>query len=334
MTSYLALRHSSGHAWKRRQVQAKWKNLLALLIVLILILASFNGLVKTFSIGKYLGTSNWNSNSSFVAVLSTTPLAVFILQEDPKRLVFLTLDEKTYLITGNPNEPIAKISFLINKSNGRDLSKLLSLTFRANIENYVTFKNDQKINKEEAIERFKNYSSLLAPFMILTGIIGDDVKDTNIARLDQFKLWWQIKSVRINQLELVDLSQYQEEVVYKDDQKVLGVDNFVLHKVISKYLGNENVIKENLKIKVINASGIAGVGQLAADFAAGVGVNIVKIETAPNFVDKSFIQTSLKNKYTVRYLANIFKCDIKNSSESGEEVSLVIGSDFASRYFK
>ena len=308
--------------------------MLALAIVSILILASFNGLVKTKSFGKYLGTSNWNSNSSFVAVLSTTPLAVFILQEDPKRLVFLTLDEKTYLATGNPNEPIAKISSLINKSNGWDLSKLLSLTFRANIENYVTFKDDQKINKEEAISWFKNYASLATPFMILAGRIGDDVKDTNITRLDQLKLWWQIKSVRINQLELVDLSQYREEVVYKDNQKVLGVDNLVLHKVISQYLENENVTKENLKIKVINASGIAGAGQLAADFAAGVGVNIVKIETAPNLVDRTFIQTSVKNKYTVRYLANIFKCDIKSSSESSEEVSLVIGNEFASRYLK
>ena len=329
MTDYSARR--SG--WKRRQVQAKLKNLLALLIVSILILASFNGLVKTFSIGKYLGTSNWDSNSSFVAALSTMPLAVFILQEDPKRLVFLTLDEKTYLATGNPNEPIAKISSLINKSNGRDLSKLLSLTFRVNIENYVTFKNDQKINKDEAIKWFKNYASLATPFVILTGRIGDDIKDSNITRLDQFKLWWQIKSIRINQLELVDLSQYWEEVVYKDDQKVLGVDNIVLHKVISKYLENENVTREYLKIKVINASGIAGVGQLAADFAAGVGVNIVKIETAPNFVDKSFIQTSFKNKYTVRYLANIFKCDIKGSVEDEKEVNLVVGRDFAAKYY-
>src|SRR3989338_8466497 len=133
MTDYSARR--SG--WKRRQVQAKLKNLLALLIVSILILASFNGLVKTKSLGKYLGTSNWDSNSYFVAVLSTTPLAVFILQKDPKRLVFLTIDEKTYLATGNPNEPIAKISSLINKTNGWELSKLLSFAFRANIENYV-----------------------------------------------------------------------------------------------------------------------------------------------------------------------------------------------------
>ena len=329
MTDYSARR--SG--WKRRQVQAKLKNLLALLIVSILILASFNGLVKTFSIGKYLGISNWDSNSSFVAALSTMPLAVFILQEDPKRLVFLTLDEKTYLATGNPTEPIAKISSLINKSNGRDLSKLLSLTFRVNIENYVTFKNDQKINKDEAIKWFKNYASLATPFVILTGRIGDDIKDSNITRLDQFKLWWQIKSIRINQLELFDLSQYWEEVVYKDDQKVLGVDNIVLHKVISKYLENENVTREYLKIKVINASGIAGVGQLAADFAAGVGVSIVKIETAPNLVDKSFIQTSLKNKYTVRYLANIFKCDIKGSVEDEKEVNLVVGRDFAAKYY-
>ena len=329
MTDYPARRS----AWRRRQVQAKWKNLSAFLIVLILVLASFNGLVKTFSINKYLGTSNWNSNSSFVAVLSTTPLAVLILQGDPKRLVFLTIDEKTYLATGNPNEPIATISSLINKSYGGGLTRLLSLAFRADIENYVIFKNDQKINKEEVTKWFKNYSSLAAPFMTLTGRIGDDIKDTNITRIDQLRLWWQLKNVRVNQLELIDLSQYQEDVVYKNDQKVLGVDNLVLHKVISQYLENENVTKENLKIKVINASGIAGVGQLAADFAAGVGVNIVKIETAPNFVDKSFIQTSLKNKYTVRYLANIFKCDIKSSSSSDEEVSLVIGNDFASKYF-
>ena len=96
---------------------------------------------------------------------------------------------------------------------------------------------------------------------------------------------------------------------------------------------NENVTREYLKIKVINASGIAGVGQLAADFAAGVGVNIVKIETAPNFVDKSFIQTSFKNKYTIRYFANIFKCDIKSTSFGEEEVTLVVGNDFAAKYY-
>jgi len=336
MAEFSGLVMTNYPAWKKRQVQAKGRSLLALFITLTLILALFNGLIKSFSLGKYFGKSRWDSKSSFVTALSTTPISLVIVQKDPKRIIFLTLDEETYLTTGDPNEPIVKVSSIVDKDKGAQLSKILTFAFRANIENFVTFNKEQKIDKEKAKKWFKDYASITTPFSILTGNLNREVKNTNITRIDLLKLWWQVKGFSINNLDLVDLRQFREEMLSWNNQKVLGVDDVVLKQLIAKYLENLKVREENFKIKISNSSEIAGAGRLAADFVSSVGGNVVEINTSPGTLDKTFLETKDKSSYTARYLANIFNCGINGAPGKGEgaDITLVIGQDFILKYFE
>jgi len=323
-------------AWKKRQVQAKWRNLLALFVTLTLVLALFNGLAKSFSLNKYFGHSKWDSKSSFVAALSTTPISLLVVQKEPKKIVFLTLSEETYLTTGDSEEPIVRLSSVIGIGEEEQLSKILTVAYRTYIGSYVTFKREQKIDMETAQKWFKQYASILTPFAILTGGINGEVMDTNITRTDQFKLWWQVKGFSIKSVDLVDLSQYKEELLVYNNQKVLGVDDVVLHEVIKKYLGNLEVEKENLKVKVTNSTSVSGAGQLAADFVTSVGGSVVEVNTSSSSLSNTFIQTEDKNSYSAKYLAKMFDCGINGAPESGEgaDITLVIGQDFTARYFK
>jgi len=323
-------------AWKKRQVQAKWRNLVAFFITLTLVLALLNGLSKSLSLNKYFGKSNWDSKSSFVAALSTTPISLLVVQKDPKRIVFLTLSEETYLTTGESEEPIVKLSSLVGKGEGEQLSKILTVAYRTYIGSYVVFKKDQKIDKDMVQKWFKQYASLLTPFAILTGGINGEVMNTNITRIDQFKLWWQVKGISLKNVDLVDLSQYREEMLVFDNQKVLGVDDVVLHQVIKKYLGNLEIEKDNLKVLITNSTGVPGAGQLAADFVTSVGGSVVEVDTSSSNLSKTFIQTEDKNSYSAKYLAKMFDCGINGAPEGGEgaDITLVIGQDFTARYFK
>ena len=333
MTDYPAgrLKHQS---WKKRQVQAKWRSLLAFFITLILILALINGFSRSLSLNKYFGESNWDSKSSFVAAFLTKPIALLVVQKEPKRITFLTLDEETYLTSGDSEEPIVKLSSVIDENDGVQLSKILTIAYRTYVGSYVTFK-DQKIDEETIKKWFKQYASILTPLAILTGRY-DEAMNTNITRIDQIKLWWQVKGFSIKSVDLVDLSQYKEELLVSDNQKVLGVDDVVLHQAVKEYLQNLEIEKENLKIEITNSTGTPGAGQLAADFVTSVGGGVVEINTSSSGLDKTFIRTSDENSYTARYLANMFDCGINGApvNEEGADMTLVVGQDFTARYFK
>ena len=143
-------------AWQRRQFQKQWGNILAIFISIALIFAILNGLIKTFSLKKYLGESKWDSKSSFVMALGTNPAAVVVYQTEPKRIVIFKLGEDKYYFTGKQQNPLQKLSKAVNENNGQELTKILSLAFRADIKYYLFLKNNDSLNKENINQMFKN----------------------------------------------------------------------------------------------------------------------------------------------------------------------------------
>jgi hypothetical protein len=335
MKRYPALRQNSGQAWKRRENQRKWRDILAIFIAGVLIFAIINGFFKTFSLKKFVSQSEWDSKSSFVSFLDTINPSIFVFQTDPKRMVFLELDGERYLQTGKQNQPLAKLSTLISEKSGVELSKMLSLSFGADIEKYVFFSKEQSLNSQSLRTMFKNFASPLTPLLILTGRRNNDIKDTNLTRIDMIKLWWQLKDLSTDKLELVDLSPLSEEVVTSENQKVLGVDETSLHFQISKYLENPKIASTDFKVVIQNASGMQTASSLASDFMTSVGFDISKTEVGENIADKTKILAKKENSYPAGYLARIFNCDIVGSQNAGEDTAIVIlGRDFADKYFQ
>ena len=331
MTDYPATRSS----WKKHQVQKKWRDLLAAFIVIVLIFAVLSGFIKSLSFKKYLDKSGWDGKGSFVLALSTSQPSVFIYQKDPKRMIFLTVNDNFYLPSGQINKPIVKISSVVEEKDGIKLAKILTLSFGAKIENYVIYKDKQNINEKEAQKMFKNFASPLTPFLILARPKSFNVQETNITRLDALRLWWQVKGLSINQLNLVDLSSYGEEIVFGDSQKVLGVDEVSLNRVIAKYLETPEIMRKNFKVTIRNASGSSSAAKLATDFVTSVGFDVVRVESQGDRRESSVILSGDGGKDSV-YLSKLFNCDIV--SQAGEEnaglATVVVGADFARKYFE
>lgn len=320
-------------SWKKQEIKKKWQNLLVAFIIFISLLAIFNLISKSFTFGKILGKSNWAGNSSLATYFKSNPPSIIIYQNDPKRLVALTLDPQSYFETGNLDEPIAKLSNIALEKDPIEIAKYLSNNFGAKIDYYIGVKNNANMDEKYFQELFKNFASPVTPLKIILN--GDEItKSTNIAQIDLIKLWWKVKSLRVKDLKLVDLSSYKEEVVMEDNQKVLGTDSQSIKKQLTVYLENAKVINEDFDIKVINASGIPQAGNLAANFATSVGANVIAINSDNQVVQKTLLAAQSRRSYTTEYLANVFNCDINVDENIPEhEINLIVGNDFAQEYF-
>ena len=335
--------YSNGRAaWKKREVRRRGRELLSVFIVIVLVFAILNGLVKTFSIKKYLGKSTWDSKSSFVAALGTNPPAVFVFQKEPKRIVVFNLDANKYYYSGNSDEPLVKLSSVVDKKETSEFVKILSLSFGADIKNYVLF-NNQNLDQWAVEESFKNFASITTPIKLLMGKTSGDIMDTNIARSDLIKLWWQSKSIGINKIEIVDLTPFSQEVVTNNNRKVLGVDDASLHFKISPYLENHSLGEDELKVVLENASGVVAASNFASQIVASIGFTVATINSSDNQIAKTKIVTTDEDSYAANYLANIFDGDIVfvPNSDPGQfkqseakEIKVIIGKDFTGKYFR
>ncbi len=331
MTDYPAKRTQ----WKKQQVKAKWREILAIFIVVFLVFAIFNGFLKAFSLKHVIAKSRWDSQSSLAIALNTKPASVAVYRKDPERLVFVTYESDSYFATGNAQNPLIKVSDVIENKDGEKLTRLVSSAFGANIDNYIIFKNEKKLNADTARKIFGDFASIATPITIFTRGVGADVASTNIGRLDMFKLWWQLKGLNVNKLDMVDFSPNDVEIIGKDDSKVRGFDSEVIHREISKYLENQKLRSENAKLEIVNASGVAGAGKLAAQIYESVGFRVVKIDTDQTDLVVSQLASFDTSSYSSRHLATICSCAIFSLPKGTEEgeLKLTIGRDFVKKYY-
>lgn len=334
MTDY-SFSHRSSHGWRRQEIQKNWRSLLGAFIIVILILAIFNGFNKSISFKNYLGERRWDGKSSFVAALGTFPASVLIYQIDPKRIVLAKFGDETYFETGKFDKPLVKPLEIIARANGQELARAYSIALGSNIKDYIIFEKKTEANRNNLEEGFKKFASVTTPFVLLSGKIGGEVENTNITRLDMFRLWWRVKGLGINHLELVDLGSFSEEIVTADNTRVLGVDRVSLNKKIRDYLEVHEFLESNFKIEVLDASGFSQGAELAANFITSVGLEVVNVSVSDNILDKSRIMAGDKNSNEAKYLANLFECDIFSESKPQKEViTVVVGQDLAREYFE
>ena len=194
-------------AWKKHQVKRKWQSIISVFITVTLLFAIVNGLMKGFSLKNQFTISKWDGKSSLAIVISTKNPSLFIYKNDPKRVVVLTTDSDILYQTGKDKEVLKKVSSDILNSHDM-LTNIISHTYGARIENYLMVDNKVEMDEEFSKKLFIHFASITTPLKLITYGWGDDIKSTNITRLDAIRLWWQLKSLSIENLSLVDLSGY------------------------------------------------------------------------------------------------------------------------------
>ncbi len=322
-------------SYKRNEPRGRG-TLLSVLICAVLVLLIFSGFLKSFKFPAHTSskTYSWDGSSSFAVALKTDPPAVLVFEKEPKRIVFLTVDKNIYFERGDLKS-IKQLSSAA-AGTGLEFSDSMSLVFGASIPDYVKFSKVQKLDTQSARQIFKSFASIGTPFEILAGIKPGYIADTNITRSTAFRLWWQAKSLSINQVNLTNVSSMSEEIL-SGKTKVLGADTLSLNREIGNYLNNPEIEKEGYKITIVNESSNQYAGVVATRFISAVGGNVISTEDGDKNRPKCQIAASSPKDYTPAYLANMFGCDITGFAKDPNEgavVTLLLGEDFAERYFR
>lgn len=321
-------------AWRKHQIKSSWKSLVSVFLTITLVFALFSGLSKGFSLKNKIKSGKWDMRGPIVFVVEGARPAVFVYQKDSKKLTALALDNDLVYETGNSQKPLVKLS--ARNDAGDSLVSAVSKTIGANIASYAVLREKGEINDAAARELFKKFASFTTPFLIMTTGAGDSVEDTNITRLDTFRLWWQVKSISTKDVAFKDLSSFKEKIVVSDSQEVLGADSQSLSRELGKYLENYSISAENFDVEIINQSGRWEAAKLAANFLKSVGVNVVKVEDSDSIVAQTAVISTDRNSYTTRYLAKMFNCDTVDAQnlEKERKITLVLGQDFAERWYR
>lgn len=334
MTDYPAVRRGTS-SWKKHENKRKWQSFLAVFITLLLTFAILNGFLKGFSLKKYVSNGKWNGNSSFVTLISTSPPSVLVYQKDQERLAVFGLSEETYLANGREGKPLVKVGELASSRSWEDFARVSSIAFGASINNFIDVKGDEELTGENVAKFVKNFASPLTPVLILLGQSVPNFENTNIVRIDLIRLWWQLKDISIDRIEIADLSLAHEEILGAGRLKVLGVDEASMHTKISPYLENRG-LSEQATVEVKNSSGNSAAGELARDFVDSIGFEIASFETSSEIAQETKIESTHKNEAT-NYLKNVFEGELidgpKLPDDSGK-ITIVVGRDFALRYFQ
>lgn len=320
-------------AWKRREVQKKWRDLLAVFLCVVLLFAVVNGIFKSLSLKKYLGESWWDGKSPLVVALGSLPPAFFIFQNDPKRIVVGSFSERLYFETGSKAKPLEEIPTLFADKNGKELARIISLNLRVPTKNYLFLRDLEKVSQDSVEARFKSFASLTTPFLLFAKSLGN--METNLTRVDLFRLWWQVKGLSVDKIVMVDLSVLSEEIVFSNNQKVLGVDSKLINRKIKEYLEDSTFIKSDHKLKIVNGSDNLESSLLALDFVESFGLEVVSVEES-SLTYASQIIARDKDSNIAKYLAKIFDCDIKAMPDESQthDILVILGQDFATRYFE
>lgn len=337
MTDYYTRR---GQKWRREKAERQGKSLLALVVVVILVFAAANGLLKSISFKNSIQNSKWDGKAPFVSALGSSPASLFIYNPDTKNIVFAKFSDDLYFASGESEEPLTKLGEVIKSREGDKFSKVLSLNIGSKIENYILPKEGMKIDEVGTQEFFKDFASIGKPLSILAGGAFKSM-DTNIERFDALRLWWQIKGLRLNQLKIADFSGVSEEVINNNDSKVLGVDTETMQFEIRRLLESRALKESGLGVKIINSSGSADAGVLAASFITSSGLEVLSSDRAETIEGETKLIASDTSGYAQEYLAELFDCDIVTAQKSDfaeegseKEITLFLGRDFADFYFK
>ncbi len=286
-----------------------WHIHLALFVLVIFSFVAFSSLAHNIFSNKHVAGDAWDDKSSYVAGFLKSPIYLFIFQKDPRRVAIVKWGSEQLSL------------------QREELATNISKTLGVKVDSFIAKKVE---NFDDAKKTFEDFTSIITPLKILA--TGVDTKNTNISRFDAIKLWWQLKSIRTNEVKTLDLSQTSQASA----QKVLGTTSKYLNQELSPYLENFIIVGEDIPISLVNKSGdVRSVG-LAQNFITSVGGRVNSVDSGEELMEHCVVATNRKNSYSAKYLAKIFGCDTLDTISSDEDptISLEIGKSFARKYFQ
>jgi len=154
----------------------------------------------------------------------------------------------------------------------------------------------------------------------------------NPADLSSFFLSLKNKDVKTN-LTVVDIARLYifSKTVGQGDVSVQSISllgDSSADKIIFSLFSDPAIIFENLRVEIVNATGVYGKGNKVARLLSNIGANIVFVSTADKNAKQSLIYYTNSKTYTVERLERLlgFK-SVKNNQKSISDILVLIGEE-------
>lgn len=294
----------------------------------------------------------WDGKSRLTIALNTDPVTVFSIEPATSYAVILTIPANTifevpYGYGAYMASSIYRLGELDDKRRRGELfSRSTEDSLRILIDSYLVVKKGNfsfPIKTADDIKVFKNnnFSLIKLPLLFWESLNPNKSFESNLSLLDLLTLFFKIRSLRSDQIDLISVAQTEvlKDKKLPDGTDVKTIDDEIFDFVLDDAFVDMSIRKEFTSLEVVNATDKDKLATQIAKVLKNLGVNVVSKATAAkteSFACKLQILNSSASKSKVlNKIKDHYHCQVENSfntNKPGEtdtaDIRLVLGEGF------
>jgi len=327
-------------------------------VVLVLFtLALVNGIFKFVKLSDYVsrpidGTDkkvsgrSWSADRIITVAIDSNPVVMAVFDPSTGKVGVISMPRDTYSVVPSdlglyPVYSIRELGELKGVPSGELFENTLSNFINAPVERYLFFPEKEVVlgqAKHEIIGKIRNAFSIqnliTAPFKV-----NKKELITNLSWSESLKLWWFARGVRSDRFEYYDLSQNGviSEIILADGTQAYGADEVGVADFTRKVFTEDKILKEKLKIEILNGTDSPGRGNKIANILDNIGCDVVRVG---NYTGERLEKTTInlskdsESSLTIERLEEILDAKGVSSDFAGRDVdiTIVLGQDILKRF--
>lgn len=271
-------------------------------------------------------------------ILDINPLVLLSLDTESNKGIAVVIPNETYMEVPYGYGPYKAGSIYPlgdldpKKGGGYLLSQTIQDVFGLPVGNYIA--NSGKMSVK--LDTNENFITFKKHFFALSNLwaIRNQFK-SNLTLPELVRLWLIAKNLRDDQINFFNLNKYNilKNINLADGSSVSLIDPDKLDKTLEGEFNEQDILKENISISVLNGTSLAGVGAKVTRIIGNIGGKVVTVGNSDEKKTSACVisgNSNLFNSYTVIRLKTIFKCNFQSGMKANSQSDLIIslGEDF------
>lgn len=155
----------------------------------------------------------------------------------------------------------------------------------------------------------------------ISDLLGVPVLENNFNYLDKLLIRYLEFNLREDKIKKIQLPT--DELLLADGTKALVLDQNKWDFTTEDVFIERDLLEENLKVEVLNAGSLAGLGNQAARVLTKMGLDVVSVANAEIPIKDCEVKIVKKSK-TAKRIAEIFGCKISEKGPGRADISLIL----------
>lgn len=268
-----------------------------------------------------------NGKTRINLVMSGNPVVFFSFNPKDGEEITISIPGNTYIEVprGFGFYPASSIFNLgeIDKKGGKLLSD--------SIQDFLGVPVDGWINTQHLTLNTQHSNDILD---FLGEIRNYGRLETNLSPFEILRLFLLTRNIRENKTDFIDLGENGclSDFILADGTKVLKGEESCLDFLVKENLFEEEIRRENLSIKIVNTTDVAGLGAKGARIIENIGGRVLRVETGKEDRDKTEIlaEKKLRGSQTVKRLTKVLEAKVVEGRVEDFDLVIFLGKDYQS----